>query len=296
MKPSLPSSYDTSDVLAQKNRMNKFLIVLSLAFLGLTGCSRLDIAFNWADTYIASKVDDYFDISSKQSKDLKHDIQKDLQGIKSEVLPQWIARLKGIQEEVTAGTLHDERIAFYFSLFMKDVEQFSSRFSGTAVDFISTTNSQQLDYFAKAFHKKNQEDLEKAQNTAKLKKDYRDKYFEWIEMFVGSLNTDQKKMVEDNIALSPFPAELKAKNKEYIFEKFMAMKGSPEEMKNFVKDYYSSPEKYDMPEFREAYTSYQKNLQKLVVNILDTLSPDQKARLKDNLTEKMGQLQKIASR
>jgi hypothetical protein len=38
--------------------MNKFLLILCLGLVSLTGCSRLDMAFRWADTYIASKVDD----------------------------------------------------------------------------------------------------------------------------------------------------------------------------------------------------------------------------------------------
>ncbi|MDG0818113.1 DUF6279 family lipoprotein [Bdellovibrio svalbardensis] len=276
--------------------MNRVLLCLCLSFVFLTGCSRLDIAFRWADTYIASKVDDYFDISSKQSKELKNDINKDLQAIRTEVLPTWIERLKGIQKEVNDGPLSEDRVSFYFALFLKDIEQINSKFSDTAVDFIATTNPEQITYFTKAFHKKNMEDLEKFQDKAKFKSEYRDKYIDWFEMFIGSLNKEQKNMLEESLNTSPFPADLKVKNKEFVFQKFLRETSSTEQMKAFVKNYYSNPESYDLPEYREALAKYQKDMQKLVAQVLSTLTPEQKSSLKENLSEKIAQLHRIATR
>ncbi|MGE5087348.1 MAG: DUF6279 family lipoprotein [Bacillota bacterium] len=276
--------------------MNKFILILCLGLFSLTGCSRLDIAFRWADTYIASKVDDYFDISSKQSKELKHGIQKDLQELKAQVLPGWIDRLQGIQQEVQEGSINDTRVAFYFSSFLKDVEHINSYFSTTAVDFIASTNPTQLEHFNKAFQKKNREDLEKAQDLAKVKKEYREKYEEWFEMFLGSLTPEQMKMMEDNLNNSPFPAELKAKNKSFVMQSFLRHKDSPDEMKNFVKDYYNNPDKYDLPEYRSAFTKYQANLQKLVAQIISMMTQKQKESLKENINEKTAQLHSIIAR
>lgn len=276
--------------------MNKFLVSLCFAFLALTGCSRLDIAFNWADTYIASKVDDYFDISSQQSKELKKDIQKDLQAIRAEVLPTWIDRLKEIQKEVDAGPLNEQRVSFYFSLFMKDIEAINARFSNTAVDFIATTNSTQLNFFDKAFKSKNSEDMDKARNLSKLQKEYRDKYNDYFEMFLGYLTKEQKAMIEDSVKTSPFPLELKIRNKEFVYNKFLKEKGSPEGMKAFVKDYYTHPAQYDMPEFQTAFLNYQQNLQSLVVKVMTSMNEEQKKNLRSSINEKTAQLEMLAKR
>lgn len=276
--------------------MNKGLVslLLGMVFILGTGCSRLDFAFRWADTYIASKVDDYFDISSQQSKELKNDIQKDLQAIRTEVLPTWIDRLQGLQKEVNEGPIKQDRVAFYFDSFMNDVEQINTRFADTAVDFIATTKPGQIDHFVKAFHEKNAEDLKKYTDSGK--KQYRDKYIEWFEMFVGSLNSDQKKMIDENLAASPYPLEMKVKNKEHVFAKFITHRESPDDMKKFVRDYYSNPTQYDLPEYRETMNSWKKNMQTLVTNVLSTLTDRQKTALRENLSEKTAQLQKIALR
>lgn len=279
-----------------KNRMNKFLLLLCLGFFSLTGCSRLDMAFRWADTYIASKVDDYFDISSKQSKDLKNGIQKDLQGLKAQVLPSWIERLQRIQQEVQDGSINDSRIAFYFTAFLKDIEQINSHFSTTAVDFIASTKPEQIEHFNKAFQRKNQDDLENSHDLARVKKEYREKYEEWLEMFLGSLTAEQKKLVDDNLNNSPFPAELKAKNKSFVMQAFLNHKESPDEMKAFVKDYYTNPDKYDLPEYRSAFVKYQSDLQKLVTQIIATMTQKQKESLKENIEEKTAQLNSIIIR
>jgi hypothetical protein len=275
--------------------MKNVLLVLSLGVLALSGCSRLDIAYRWADTYIASKVDDYFDISSAQSKALKKDIKKDLGVMKTTLLPQWEERLAKIQQDVDAGTLDDAKVAGYFGSFFKDIEQINSHFATTAVDFISTTQPTQIEYFKKSFAKKNREDIEKAQNTAKAQKEYRGKYEDIFEMFVGSLTKDQEKMIEESVKNSPYPAELKAKNKAYIFNEFISHQSSMDEMKKFVREYTLQADKFDLPEFRVANQAYQESLQKLITQVMTNLTDKQKIALRNNINEKTEQLRSISA-
>jgi len=288
----------TNDELEFQNfsmTRNLFLPLFCAVFLFLTGCSRLDFAFRWADTYITSKVDDYFDISSQQSKELKNDLKKDLQAFRKEILPSWRDRLKTIQGEIDQGLFNSDRQSFYFNSFAKEFDHINSHFAETATDFITTINNQQIKYFAQALQKKNSEELKKFSDEKKLKTEYRDKYVEYFEMFIGSLNAEQKQLVEESLTSSPFPAILKIKNKNFVFQEFAAQSDSTEKMKNFVQQYFAHPEKYDMPEYRQALEQYQQNLQQLVVKVLGTLTPKQKSALKENIFEKIQQLQKIIS-
>ncbi|QLY23866.1 DUF6279 family lipoprotein [Bdellovibrio sp. KM01] len=275
--------------------MKNTILFLLLGVMLLSGCSRLDIAYRWADTYIASKVDDYFDISSEQSKALKKDIKKDLGLMKTTLLPQWMERIDKIQNDIDQGTLNDAKVADYFGSFFKDIEQINAHFATTAVDFIATTQPKQIEYFKKSFAKKNQEDIEKAQNVTKLQKDYCSKYEDIFEMFLGSLTKEQKQMIEESVKASPYPAELKAKNKAYIFAEFVTHQNSMDEMKKFVREYTTSAEKFDMPEFRVANQAYQENLQKLITQVMTNLTDKQKMALKSNINEKAEQLRSISA-
>ncbi|WP_413584187.1 DUF6279 family lipoprotein [Bdellovibrio sp. HCB274] len=275
--------------------MKKLMFTLLAGILVCSGCSRLDIAYRWADTYIASKVDDYFDISSEQSKALKKDIKKDLLEMKTTLLPVWMERLDKIQKDVEGGILTDQKVAVYFGAFFKDIDQINSHFKVTAVDFISSTDAKQIEYFKKSFFKKNQEDLEKAQDTAKLEKKYREKYEDVFKMFVGSLTDQQKQFIAENVKASPYPAELKAKNKAFVFKEFISHQDSKEGMKNFVQQYTSQADKFDMPEYRTAYQQYQEKLQILISQIMMNLTERQKLALKENILQKSEQLRTISS-
>lgn len=271
------------------------LLSVSLIFT-LSACSRIDLAYNWVDTFIASKVDDYFDISSQQSKNLKASINKDLKNIQSTVVPQLIDHLKEIEKDVAADHLNEERIAHHFASVMTEVEKMNSHFSQTAVHFIADIKPEQISYFEKSFTKKLNEDFKKIQDSEKNRKESRKKYISYFEDFVGNLSEQQKKSIDTHLATKPFPAHLKAKNKEYALQQFLKHKDSPEKMASFVQDYYDNPEAYDLPEYRTAFIEYQKDLKHLLVMVLGSLSPDQKKNLQKSLAKKTEQLERISRR
>ncbi|WP_413943000.1 DUF6279 family lipoprotein [Bdellovibrio sp. HCB-162] len=276
--------------------MQKILLMIVVSFSCLTACSRLDIAYNWADTFIASKVDDYFDISSKQSKALKKSLQQDFEKMKTAVLPDWINNAKELEQDIAQNKLNENKISSVFSLVMRNVEHFTSYFTDTAVNFISSTDPQQLAYFSKAFHEKNEEDLKKFRDTKRYQREYKEKYYKYFNMFLGSLTDSQKLLIEKHIQNSPFPLELKIKNKEWVFQKFTKECKTPESMKAFVRDFYAHPESYNDPAYQAAFKNYQKDLQGLVVKILLSLNSEQKKELLQNLQEKVAQLEKIRRR
>lgn len=267
---------------------------MSLLFLGLTGCNHIGLAFKWVDTYVASKVDDYFDINSHQSRELKKGIQKDLQQVKADVLPQWIARFKELEHEVMAGTLDKQKTAFYFDLFLNDVEHINSRFGDTARDFIKNIQPEQLAYFAKAYQKKTREDLAKYQMKEKYRKEMRAKYFEYTEMFLGTLTDEQKKMIDAHLDTTPFPGELKAKNKEHILARYLEARDTPKAQREFLNSYYHNPQALNLPEYQAAYTHYHQELQKLIAGLVGCMTANQKKTLLENLREKSLQLERIA--
>lgn len=269
------------------------ILLLCLAAVSLSSCSRLDIAFRWMDVFIAGKVDDYFDINSKQKKELKKSIQQDLKIVQAKLLPQWIEHFQSIQKDVGAGSFDDKKLAVSFATIMTDVEQMKSYFVNTAVRFAASIDDSQLIYFQKAFNKKTAEALQKANNQKALRKEYRGKYIDYFEMFLGSLSRDQEKLVEKHLASSCFPAALKAQNNEHIFTSFMKQSNDPEARVQFVKDLYSHPQQYDLPIYREAMTHYQTELKQLITEILHTMTPQQKTKLQQNLLEKTAQLQKV---
>ena len=58
--------------------MKKFLLPLIFIIFFLTNsCSRLDIAVQFANTYVVNKADDYFDLTKEQTKWVRKNFEKD---------------------------------------------------------------------------------------------------------------------------------------------------------------------------------------------------------------------------
>lgn len=273
--------------------MKNFIILFFLCLSSLTACSRLDFAFDWADTYIASQVDEYFDISFHQNRSLKKAIRTDLDRIKSTVLPDLLNEAKDIKKNFSADDIDKNKISDNFSAVLEKIHLLSSSFSGTALAFISGISQKQIEHFTTAFHQKNYQDLQK------LNEDYKNKtlkkYLKYFEMFLGSLTEAQEKIIETHIIQSPFPAELKIKNKEWVFQQFMKQRSSLVELKVFMRDLLSEPEKLQLPKYRQALQKYYLSLQTLLLDISKTLTADQKSELLENLQDRIDQLEKIRS-
>ncbi|MGZ3775818.1 MAG: DUF6279 family lipoprotein [Pseudobdellovibrionaceae bacterium] len=268
--------------------MKKF-ILLFLSLSALTACNHLDFAFYWADTYIASRVDEFFDISSQQKSSLKNSLKSDLNKIKVEVIPAWIKDVQQLKDVLNSGALNKEDISIVFTSIFKNLDRLTATFKRTALEFALSINQKQFEYFAKTFHSKNEEDLNN-DTDEKIRK----KYFNYFEMFLGSINKQQKELIETSLRSNPFPKELKLKNNEWIFKQFMEQRSSQTKLKQFVSDYFQQPEKFQLPEYRQALQHYYEGLQNLIKDISSVLTSRQKEDLIQNLTDKLQQLQKIA--
>ncbi|UOF01556.1 DUF6279 family lipoprotein [Bdellovibrio reynosensis] len=276
--------------------MIKYVLVLLLGFLVLPSCSRLDLAFNWADTFIVSKVDDYFNLTYTQSKELKKSLNKDFKKVSATVIPQIIDDAKKLEQQLQKNTVDEAIIEKLFSMGQNVFEDFYAQFSVTAVEFIASTNKNQLEHFKKAFYEKQNEEKEKLADFKEYQEEQKEKYHKYFKMFLGPLNTEQKALIDNHLRNFPYPKALKLKNKEAVFNAFIqAVHQSPEKAQQFIVQFTQKPQSFNLPEYQEALKNYNRGLKKLIISMASTLNADQKKELRHNLLEKVSQLQKIRS-
>ncbi|MGZ3743787.1 MAG: DUF6279 family lipoprotein [Pseudobdellovibrionaceae bacterium] len=267
---------------------------LLLFILGSLSCSRLDIAVNWADTYIIYQVDDYFDISSQQSKELKESLKKDFLKIRHEQFNKWAATLRQFNKNILENTLSEEIFHDYFTKTLEASRQLPTYFVNTAVKFIASTNQTQLEHFEKTVRKKNIEDQKKIQNGETARNESRKKYLRWIDMWIGPLSKEQTQLLNQHLNTHPFPAQAQLANKIYILEKFHESRKSPEGLKNFVRNYYNNKYEVENPEYLQALAAYQTELEKFLFQLIQSLNEKQKRTLSENLSEKSSALEKLS--
>jgi hypothetical protein len=275
--------------------MKKFLICITCS-LGIISCTRLDFAVNWADTYIASQVDDYFDLTSQQNKDLKESLTKDIRRIRKEKFPLWAEHLHRFEKDLRENNLTGERFHKYFVESLETSKTLQPYFTTTAVTFISTATLAQLEHFERTLRKKNIEDKEQIQNRQKARNETRKKYLRWTDLGIDTLSKDQEQLLNQHLNDHPFPAQAQIKNKAYILEKFNEARKSPEGLKNFVRSYYDNKSQLAAPEYRQALGTYQIELEKFIFQLVQSLNEKQKRFLSEQLLEKASSLKKLAAK
>jgi len=275
--------------------MKKSLLAL-VCLCGVLACSRLDIALSWADTFIVSQVDDYFDITSSQKKELKESLKKDIAKVRKEQFDVWATEMRKFEKNLREGTLTAGAFHSYFEKTINTSRTIQPYFTDSAVKFISSATSQQLEHFERTLRKKNIDDEKKIQSGKKTRDESRKKYLRWVDMWIGSLSKEQEELLNQHLTNHPFPAAALLKNKKYVLEKFTEARKSPEGLKNFVRSYYSDKYKHADPEYLSALTSYQTGLEKFMFELLQTLSEKQKKHLSENLTSKASSLVTLAAK
>ncbi|WP_409423087.1 DUF6279 family lipoprotein [Pseudaeromonas sp. ZJS20] len=118
--------------------MRRILLLCGLCLL-LGGCS-VRLLYHWLDWAIAWKLDDYFQLTSQQSRVVDHEVDRFLSWHRQVELPVYAKQLRQLADELK-GPLSEERTDYYFGLFEGDltrladgVEPYANRIAASLQD------------------------------------------------------------------------------------------------------------------------------------------------------------------
>ncbi|WP_413943020.1 DUF6279 family lipoprotein [Bdellovibrio sp. HCB-162] len=271
--------------------------LLILFVIALSACNRSDIFFRFADDLAVSKTDDYFNLTSEQRDDLRKDVQKDIQNIKKELLPQVAKTLREIEPEVQKDKPNAELISRHFDEFQNYFKKVSAYFKNTAVKVSLKLKSDQYTHFAKELR----DEIKETESSNELPEDSLNQTFKRyrrsIEFWIGGLSNDQKEKIKKFISTHPYPWRLQNQSKEFVLKQFLDSKENPEKLKKFVADFYDDFEAVRLPAYTTALNEHKKAFQKfLIEEFWQSLSKEQKTNLKENLLARAEELEKISQR
>jgi hypothetical protein len=266
--------------------------IVGASLIIFLGCSRLDLAVNWADDYIIRQADNYFDLSSKQQTEYKVKVQKDIDRIKTENFPKIAKFLGKISGAVDKGAISEKYIADSFDEGTKLFREALHQFDGTAIDFLSHASDEQMKHFVEEFNDKTKGIKEETETPKERMKRQRKTYERWTKEFIGSLSSEQKDILEKQIKNNPYPYELQVKNRETFRDKLLEVHNNPASIKGFV----TRIEKQRTDAYDDALDTFHEGLKSYLWDLYRSLSPDQKNSLAKKLNERASELDKIAEK
>ena len=119
----------------------------------LASCSATSLVYNNADWLVRDKIDDYFSLSTSQQQQLKRDINTFLEWHRQQELVEYSHVLTEFNQQFSDGLSEQELDLFIDKLFAARI-RFAETSVQSAVSFLSTVSSSQVDYFDREFRKK----------------------------------------------------------------------------------------------------------------------------------------------
>jgi len=137
--------------------------LLSLIVL-VSGCSRLDFAMKWADTFVMASVTDYFDLTSQQDEEARGDFKKALVEVQKQDFPIFSAWLFRFSEEIEFKKMTDKKMDVYLEEAEKNLRKSLARFEPMAQNLVIDQIPSNFKMFDKEFLRKHDKDIEKAKD------------------------------------------------------------------------------------------------------------------------------------
>lgn len=275
-------------------RMTKYIALVLLAVF-TTSCSSTKLAVDWADTFLAWRIDETFDLSREQKKQIRPQLNQAVGNIKKEMFPQYSAflleskkELEGIDNKARADlamTSIEKKMEGQLNLTLQKIQP-------QLVAMSQNLKPGNWKEFKEDYQERNEELLEDGPKP-RLKKR--------IEQWVGSLNKDQRNKVEEFEKTQAFPVQIRVQNRTATLKKFeeqAQVTGASidhqkfaQALSSFAQDYRG----YQTPEYNEAMTKYRTNLKNLFAELYLSLDQKQKAKLFANLEKRAADLKQLAN-
>lgn len=263
----------------------KSSLLLLACLIFISGCSRLDVAINWADTVVLSRVEDYYDLSSQQKKAFKKEFKIVFAEVRQQDFPLFAKFLDSISDSVKKNDLSIVSIRKHFQASREIFIGAMARFE----PLIQRMNDEQaqsgFENFDREFLKKYKEDLEELQSTKKEAKKLRKQYYRFIDQTIESLSDLQKKSLDQQLSENPPPKRLQLESRKSLHDNFSLIRSDKTQRKEFLTGFVKNWESLQTAEYLSARKAYQEKLILWVYELSQSLSEKQKQKIIKNLNE-----------
>lgn len=270
------------------------VIVAALLLTG-AGCSRLDLALRWADTFVMYSVTDYFELSSAQKTEARKEFNRALADLKREDFSKLSAELRALAELSDQNAFTAENVENHLKLLQDGFLAAGRRFEPMAQKLIQDQVAVNFKQFDTEVMKKYEKDLKRAQDPAQARSKMKNRADDIIDDTIGYLTSSQKEAFKAWVQQTTPPQVQQVENRRIVLDKFKAIRGEEAARKKFVHDFFHNWESLQGAEYLTARADYQKKIRDFVVQIATTLEEKQRKNLSENLRARADELDRLAT-
>ena len=278
--------------------LGKIQIALLVVILSLflSGCSKVGLAYNSADYFIKSYVQDYLDLEPVQIDGWQPLLDTELGRHRAEELPYLASFIDQLLTGSRVGFDDNnmECILRSFRVLYKRQARFAVKLT---TPLLATLTPTQIEALEKRFNQEDAEDLDKAKqyfSAAKLEKRHR-RLVKSLEDWTGPLQANQKAMVVDFLSnmpdIEPSRIHYRQHKRAKLIDLLRVKAGQQAlgtYLTDWIVDFSDAP-----PDLNQGMTRINKLISALFIQLGTSLDESQRARLDDRLKNLRDDLMKL---
>lgn len=277
--------------------MKNFLRLGCLILLTVVaGCSKIRMAYDWADTMILWKMDDYFDIESDQKQKARAVVKRELREILENEVPKWSKTLRSLAVDVLDPKFNHASYRLQRDKLTDFYWQTIGRLVGPAMELTTVLKPEQFDYLKKATDKYIKKEEDKIASTS-AREYAKQRYLKLFDFIYIELTAEQVKLLDEHVSQSALPQNETFATRRDLVEKYVQAAKKAETLKIYLTQLMSPGPSDLRPATRvEKMRKYQDAAARFEFQLFQKLSSEQRQRLHERLNDIAKQLDDLRAR
>ena len=252
----------------------------------LSGCSRTKFAYNFSDWFLLKRVNHYFNLTSEQESVLKKNIESLLYWHRKHELPKIIEYLTQLK------ILLNNNLTFENINWIKDRHRgFWKRFARKATPdfsiFLPTVKEEQIQHLKTRLAEKNNTLVKQTgMNDQELLEETLNWYLGTLEKWLGRFEPAQKDKIKSLVRVDPDWVRIKLENRRFFQSALVDLlrsKKTENEIHEQIIYWIDTPENLWLTDFKIHLKKKQDEWNKIIVNTLSIINPEQKLILRKKI-------------
>jgi len=277
------------DVIKHKRLVLVFIFIFSIS------CSKTKIAYNFADYFLLSWFESYFELSEPQRLDLEEKIERFFVWHRKSELPKIVLFLEEFKIRYVDGVDKKdmEWITYESKFFWERILNYAEE---DIVSFLLTVDDKQILEAKEKLLKKEDDRLVKQSKMIleELRKDILDRIYDILDDWLGDLETSQKEQIATWFRPDSYWVAIKLRNREKFQNDLIDLLKSKEMLKENIRSWISDPESHWTDEFKTAMEGKKQEWETFTLKIDSITLPRQRKHVIGKIDEYIVDFKELA--
>ncbi len=253
------------------------------AVFALGGCTALQLGYNNAEVLARYMIHDYVELDPAQNEDAKARLDTFHSWHRKSELPPYIDLLKGARSRFTRG-VQTEDVTWGIAAVRERYRIVASRAAAEAAPVLASLRPGQIDSIERGLAGKNAKYAREfiSGDEKKLHRARARRMFKTVEEWTGDLTPAQRERVERFVREHATMTMLRFEDRQRWQRQALELvrtQRTAGALGPRLADVFANPDKGHSPQYRQEMRGWEQGLGQLIVDLVRTLSPEQRAHV-----------------